>query len=105
LQTLSWLFEANGYQCRTARNTREALNLFDSTIDLVVLDHALANENGAALAAQIKQIRDVPILMLSGLANLKKPDGIDVLLLKPQEPQELLATALSLIVRSQTAGS
>ncbi len=102
LQTLRWLFEANGYQCLTAHDGTEALQLFENPVDLVVVDHRLENENGAAVAGQLKQIRKVPILMLSGWADLQKPKGIDVLLIKPQEPKELLATVLSLLVRSQT---
>ncbi len=104
LQTLSWLFQANGYACLTATQASEGRKLFvENEIDLVVMDHSLDKDDGAELAARLKQTRNVPILMLSGWADMQKPSGVDVLLIKPQEPQTLLAAVLSLIVRAQTA--
>ncbi len=104
LQTLCWLFEANGYHCLQAQNSEEARKLFEGNdIDLVIVDHTLESDSGARLATSFKSIRNVPVLMLSGWADLEKPEGIDVLLIKPQEPTALLATVLSLIVRTQSA--
>lgn len=104
LQTLCWLFEANGYECLQATTAKGGRKLFEENeVDLVVVDHTLDDDDGTALAKNLKAIRNVPILMLSGWADLEKPDGVDVLLIKPQEPEALLATVLSLIVRSQTA--
>jgi DNA-binding response OmpR family regulator len=103
LQTLSWLFEAHGYTCLSSSSAQRALQLFrDNPVDLVVLDHTLETDDGTALAGMLKNLRSVPILMLSGWADLKKPDGIDVLLIKPQEPKVLLGTVLSLLVRGQS---
>ncbi len=104
LQTLCWLFEANGYQCLQAANAADGNKLFrENKVDLVIVDHTLQTEDGSTLAARFKQVRNVPILMLSGWADLEKPKGIDVLLIKPQEPQTLIATVLGLIVRAQSA--
>ena len=103
LQTLSWLFESHGYTCLSSSSARTALQLFrDNPVDLVVLDHTLETDDGTALAGTLKNLRSVPILMLSGRADLKKPDGVDVLLIKPQEPRVLLGTVLSLLVRGQS---
>lgn len=103
LQTLSWLFEAHGYTCLSSSSARTALQLFrDNPVDLVVLDHTLDANEGSALVGILKNLRSVPILMLSGWADLKKPDDIDVLLIKPQEPKVLLGTVLSLLVRGQS---
>lgn len=105
LQTLRWLFEANGYQCLTAAHSQDGVRLLnDNSIDLVILDHSLDEQDGAVLAESLKAIRDIPMVMLSGWADLQKPNSVDVLLIKPQDPKALLATVLSLLVKHQTAG-
>ncbi len=104
LQTLRWLFEANGYKCVTTPRGEEGLELLTgNSIDLIVLDHILCEGEGAVLAKSLKKIRDIPILMLSGWADLQKPSCVDVLMIKPQDPKVLLATVLSLLVKYQTA--
>jgi DNA-binding response OmpR family regulator len=106
LQTLCWLFEANGYTCLSSSSAKTALQVFrDNLIDIVILDHTLETDDGSALAGILKNVRNVPILMLSGWADLKKPDGIDVLLIKPQEPKVLLGAVLNLLVRGQTTSA
>ncbi len=104
LQTLCLIFRKNGYECLGAQNATEARKLFcKNEVDLVVLDRSLESCDGIALAAEFKSIRPVPILMLSGWTDVEKPEGVDVFMNKPQEPRILLAAALSLIVRAQSA--
>lgn len=106
LQTLRWLFEANGYECLTATDSADGGRLLKNhSIDLIVLDHKLDEEDGSELARTLKNIRNVPILMFSGWTDMDKPDWVDVLMIKPQDPKALLATVLSLLVRRQTAGN
>lgn len=104
LQTLRWLFEANGYTCLTATSAKEGRRLFEENqVDLVVVDHLKDSSEGSPLAAVLKRMRPVPVLMLSGWAELDKPEGVDVLLIKPQEPKALLSAVLNLIVKTQTS--
>lgn len=104
LQTLCWLLEANGYRCMSATNCGEGLRLFQANpVDLVILDNTLEGSSGGDLARQCKEIRSVPVLMLSGWSDAERPEHVDVYMSKPQEPKELLATVLSLLVRSKSA--
>jgi DNA-binding response OmpR family regulator len=61
----------------------------------------LPGTNGAALSRHLKNIRRVPILMLSGNVELgAKPDSVDMLLPKPLAPDVLLETIERLLERS-----
>ena len=105
LHTLCLLFEVSGYRAIGATSAEEGRKLFEtSDVDLVVLDQSLEDGDGDQLARTLKQMQPmVPIIMLSGWADLERPDCVDKFLSKPQEPKELLAAVLSLIVRAQTA--
>ena len=63
-----------GYKVITARNGREARQLFEThEIDLVLLDVMMPEIDGFALCAELRQQSDVPIVMLSAL---NRPDDI-----------------------------
>lgn len=104
LQTLCWLLEANGYHCLSAASGKDGLRLFrENDVDLLIVDNTLEEGSGAELARQCKQLRPVPVLMLSGWSDGDRPEHVDVYMTKPQEPRELLAAVLSLIVRARSA--
>jgi DNA-binding NtrC family response regulator len=62
------ILERKGYLVSTAATVSEALALFKSTgIALVVTDHLLDRETGAAMAKEMKRLKPtVPIIVLSG---------------------------------------
>jgi CheY-like chemotaxis protein len=62
------LLEEDGYTILTARNGREALEVFISNpVDLVLLDYYLPEATGDAIARRMKAHKpDVPIALLSG---------------------------------------
>lgn len=93
LQTLMWLLEAKGYRCVTASTSMEAKRIFrEDSVDIVIVDHGLPGMDGSTLATELKSIRNVPVLMLSGNQDLKPASGaVDRFLLKPQSPDDLLA--------------
>lgn len=93
LQTLMWLLEAKGYRCVTASTSTEAERVFSQdAVDIVIVDHGLPGMDGSTLAAHLKAIRNVPVLMLSGNPDLQPTPGtVDLFLVKPQGPDELLA--------------
>jgi DNA-binding response OmpR family regulator len=103
LLTLSLVLRSAGYRCLTASNYDEAEQTFRiNPIDLVILDHGLPGISGTDLAAHLKTIRPVAILMLSGNPDLAgKPESVDILLPKPQEPEALLNTIAELLGRQQ----
>jgi CheY-like chemotaxis protein len=75
LHVRSLVLQQAGFKALLAHDASEALKLFrNQHIDLVITDHLLPGSDGIQLAAQLKQINpDVPILMLSGLAE--PPEG------------------------------
>lgn len=63
-----------GYKVITARNGREARQLFEThEIDLVLLDVMMPEIDGFILCAELRQQSDVPIVILSAL---NRPDDI-----------------------------
>ena len=92
LSTLCLILKGNGYRALDAENAEQAERKFrNNPIDIVLLDHGLPGIDGAELARQLKQIRDVLVVMLTGNPELKeKPQFVDLLLAKPQEIPNLL---------------
>lgn len=104
LQTLQWLLEAKGYQCVTAATADEAEKAFrENAVDVVIVDHGLPGVDGSTLALQLKKIRSVPVIMLSGNPDLKpSPGAVDLFLAKPQNPADLLNAIGKLVGRGES---
>lgn len=98
LQTLFFLLDAHGFEFVGADNAVQAESILRTrAIDLVILDHGLPETDGASLARQFKQIKDVPVLMLTGRVEAHQPPQVDKLLHKPQEPASLVAEIQRLV--------
>src|SRR3954468_490190 len=93
LSTLCLILKESGYRSLQAENAEQAERKFrNNAIDIVLVDHGLPGINGSELAHQLKQIRDVLVVMLTGNPELKEePPFVDLLLSKPQEIPDLLA--------------
>jgi len=98
-----------GCEVAIAANGQEALHLFKETNpDLVVLDIEMPPPDGFQVCLQIREVSDVPILMLtvrdSTLDKVRALDlGADDYLTKPFDHLELLARMRALVRRA--AGS
>ncbi len=91
VQTLTFLLSPAGYQCFGAGTPIAARTLFiTERPDLVILDHGLPGEDGGTLAANLKRLGNIKVLMLTGHVALEKPPSVDLLLYKPQEPKAIL---------------
>jgi CheY-like chemotaxis protein len=66
------LLESEGYQVIEAVTGEQGVQAFQSNkVDLVVVDYWMAGMNGIAVSRAIKKLNPaVPIIMLSGLAEL-----------------------------------
>ena len=71
------VFEAEGFQCRTASSGEEALALFlqdTQSIDVLVTDLMMPGMNGMELAARIRESApDVSVLLVSGSVSPPSP--------------------------------
>ena len=87
----------NGYNVFEANDGLEAIEVFsNNNIDLVILDIMMPNLDGFSACRKIKEIKDVPVIMLS--ARQEEHDklfsfdiGVDDYVTKPFSPKELMA--------------
>ena len=99
----------HGFRVSTARDAAEARKHLESlTFDLLVLDVMMPGESGLDLASDLRRHSDVPILMLTALAEPEDRIaglelGVDDYLPKPFEPRELLLRVGSILKRTQSS--
>src|SRR3954470_16691113 len=92
-----------GYQVELAADGKEALSqVAESPPDLVVLDWMLPVMDGLEVCRRLRSVDDIPILMLTAKGTLEdKVDGLDSgaddYLVKPFQPEEMLAPVRALL--------
>ncbi len=70
-ESLSGILEDEGYEVMTAASGEEALDLVrDNSPDIVFLDVCLTGIDGIETLLQIKETLDIPVIMISGHANI-----------------------------------
>jgi DNA-binding response OmpR family regulator len=100
------LLDRRGFSVTEARDGKEALRLFfDERPDLVVLDVAMPGLDGWQTLERIRELSDVPVVMLTAKATeLEKTRGLragaDDYVTKPFGRQELLARVEGLLRRA-----
>ncbi len=105
--------ERAGFAVATAGNSAAALDQFDALPpDALVLDLTMPGMDGFMLTRRIREISDVPILILSAVGEQsQKVRGLDIgaddYLTKPFDPDELVARLRALLRRTRagTAGA
>ncbi len=83
--------------------------LAQEPVDLLLLDLRLPGEDGLALAREVRETRQVPIVLLTGVDEeadrvMGLELGADDYVTKPFSPRELLARIRAVIRRSQLTG-
>lgn len=107
-QLLNDALSADGYAVHVAANGREmhrALEQFP--VALLILDLRLEREDGLALARNLRETSELPIMMLTGKGDetdriLSLELAADDFLMKPFNIRELLARVHALLRRTQT---
>lgn len=96
----------HGFRVTVAANSQEARRrLVALDFDLIVLDRMMPGEDGVALARSLRGERDVPILMLTAMAETEAriaglEAGVDDYLSKPFDPRELLLRIRTILRRT-----
>lgn len=98
-------FDRAGFETVVARNGRCGVSLaLSETPDLIVLDLMLPELDGRDVCRQVRQVSDVPIIMLTArdgqqerIAGLEM--GADDYVVKPFDPEELVARAKAVLRR------
>ncbi len=107
------LLESSGYQVLAARDGIEALAVLESQpVDLILADIAMPRMNGYQLFERVRQKPEwliVPFLFLTARAldsdiRYGKELGVDDYLVKPIQPEDLLAAVQGKLRRSQQLG-
>ncbi|MBI3741655.1 MAG: response regulator transcription factor [Chloroflexi bacterium] len=105
-QVLGALLESEGFQARTALNASAGLQIAKTEHpDLIVLDIMMPGMDGRAACRHLRQISNVPILMLTALSDQTTKinslnEGADDYLSKPFDNLELIARLRALLRRA-----
>ena len=100
--------ELNGYETDEAENGLEAVELVrNNRYDCVILDIMMPKLDGFSACKQIRQIQDIPVIMLS--ARQEEYDklfgfelGVVDYVIKPFSPKELMARVRVALERART---
>ena len=104
-ELVRFYIEKDGYTMLEAENGMEALEVFENEyVDLAVVDVMMPKMDGWELVSELKQIRDVPVVMLTAMGEskdkLKGFDlGVDDYVVKPFDPDELMARIRTILKR------
>jgi DNA-binding response OmpR family regulator len=99
-------FSLEGYKVDEAKDGVEAVDkVKENNYDLIVMDIMMPNKDGYQACKEIKQMKDIPFIMLS--ARGEEYDkligfdlGIDDYVTKPFSPKELVARVKAIIKRT-----
>ncbi len=100
-----------GYDIVQASDGVEALTKLETVkVDLVILDIMMPNMDGWELCRQLREVYDMPLLMLTAKAETSDKVqgfqlGTDDYLVKPFEPLELVVRVKALLKRYRIAAS
>jgi len=98
--------EANNYNVTEAVDGKDAINKIKfNNYDLIILDIMMPNLDGVSVLKEIRETKDVPVIMLS--ARNQEYDklegfeyGADDYITKPFSPKELVARVKSILKRT-----
>lgn len=109
-EVIDLLLSGEGYDTVLASNGQEVVDIFDDTIDLVILDVMMPVMNGFAACAEIRKKSTVPVLFLT--AKTQDSDktmgftvGGDDYLVKPFSYTELISRVKAMLRRYYVYGA
>jgi DNA-binding response OmpR family regulator len=105
LRIVGKYFEKAGMKVLEASCAKDAFNtLAQASVDLVVLDIMLPDEDGLEMCARIRSESMVPVIMLTARGHVDEKisafrKGADDYVVKPFDPDELIARARAVLKR------
>ena len=105
-ELLQKFLTGKGFRVTTASDAAEARRKLEGLdFDLLVLDVMMPGENGLALTRSLREIRDLPVILLTARAEAESriaglEAGADDYLPKPFEPRELVLRINTILKRS-----
>lgn len=104
-ELVRFYIEKEGFTMLEAGDGIEALEVFENEyVDLAIVDVMMPRMDGWELVKEMKEIRDVPVIMLTAIGQskdkLKGFDlGVDDYVVKPFDPDELMARVRTILKR------
>lgn len=100
------LLELEGFEVVIANNGVQALDKFDNSIDLILLDIMMPEMNGLSVLSQLRNKYTVPVIFLTAKDNefdkiIGLELGADDYILKPFNDRELIARINALLRRKR----
>lgn len=104
-ELIKFYINKEGYDVIEAKDGEEALAIFETEyIDLAIIDVMMPKMDGFELVERIKEIKDVPCIMLTAKGESKDKlrgfsAGVDDYVVKPFDPNELMARVKAVMRR------
>lgn len=104
-ELIKFYVNKEGYDVIEAKDGEEALEIFETEyIDLAIIDVMMPKMDGFELVENIKEFKDVPCIMLTAKAESKDKlrgfsVGVDDYVVKPFDPNELMARVKAVMRR------
>ena len=106
-ELLRFFLQRDGYQTTEAGDGMEAIKILERMdVHLAIVDIMMPHVDGYALCKEIRELYDLPVLMLTAKGELADKEeafaaGTDDYLVKPFEPREVLFRVKALLRRYQ----
>ncbi|MEN1967980.1 response regulator transcription factor [Lentibacillus sp. N15] len=106
-ELLRFYLQREGYQTIESADGEKALDQLETeTIHLAIVDVMMPNIDGYQLCAQIRDVYDIPVIMLTAKGEVADKEkayraGTDDYVVKPFEPKEILFRIKALLRRFQ----
>lgn len=110
-ELIKFYLNKEGFDVVEAGDGEEALDLFESEyIDLAIIDIMMPKMDGFELVENLKDYKDVPCIMLTAKAESKDKlrgfsVGVDDYVVKPFDPNELMARVKAIMKRYEINAS
>jgi two-component system phosphate regulon response regulator OmpR len=109
-ELLQKFLTGKGFRVTVAADAAEARRKLEGLdFDLLVLDVMMPGENGIALTGALREIRNIPVILLTALGEAESrvaglEAGADDYLAKPFDPRELVLRINNILKRSVSPG-